>query len=164
MSILRQAICHLHEEETALAEAYRAVADRHPAELTLGHTCRRFADQCAARAEGLRPFAERHGAHLPGTTLRRLRGQVLAPVRRLAGGALTRTRLSGLMLLVDLRQILAMTHRSAMDWVLLGESGHAAHDPDLRAHAGSAQPEKELQIRWARARIRQLAPQPLVFS
>ena len=162
--MLRQAICHLHDEEIELAEAYRAAADHHPADLPLGHLCRRFADQCEARAEGLRPLAERHGAHLPGTALRRLRGQVLAPVRRLAGGSLTRTRLSALVLLVDLRRLLAMTQRSAMDWVLLAESGHAAHDPDLRAHAGAARPEKEIQIRWARTRLRDLAPQVLAFS
>lgn len=162
--MLRQAICHLHDEEIDLAEAYRAVADHHPADRGLGHACRRFADQCAARAEGLRPFAERHGAHLSGTALRRVRGQVLAPVRRLAGGALDRTRISGLLLLVDLRRLLALTHRSAMDWVLMDESGQAAHDPDLRALAGSARPEKEAQLRWARARLRQLAPQVPVFS
>lgn len=162
--MLGRALAYVHGEELDLADAYRAVADKHAEELDLAHTCRRFAEQCERRAEGLRPFVEKYGAHAGGTLSRRIRGEVLGGARRLAGKVLFRSGVSGTELLIDLRRLYGVAHGSAIDWLLLGEAGHAAHDSALRDHAGSARPEKEVQIRWIKTRLRQSAPQVLVFS
>lgn len=162
--MLGKALAHLHGEELELADAYRAVADKHSEELDLAHTCRRFAEQCERRAEELRPFLEKYGAHAGGALSRRIRGEVLGGVRRLAGKVLFRAEVSGAELLLDLRRFFRAAQGSALDWVLVGEAGHAAHDSALRDHAESARLEKEVQIRWIKTMLRQVAPQVLVFS
>jgi hypothetical protein len=162
--MLGKAIARIHDEELDLADTFRVVADAHAAEIDLAHLCRRFADQCQHRAEGLRPFAQKYGAHLGGVLSRRFRSEVVGGARHIVGKLLHRTELSGAELLLDLRRLFAMAHRSKMDWVLLREAGHAAHNHALRAYAEAAQPEKDVQIRWLETRLRQSAVQVIVFS
>jgi hypothetical protein len=161
--ILGLALTRLYREEVRLADTFRAVADHHPADRDLAHLCMQLASECDRRAEGLRPFADKHGALL-WAGFRHLGSAALGGARRAAGQALTRSKLSGLVLLLDLRRLHRQAQGSAMDWVLVREAAHAARDPGLRDHAASAGPEKEVQIRWIKTRLKQIAAQVLVFS
>jgi hypothetical protein len=162
--MLDKAIALVHGEELDLAAALRSAADAHAAEPDFAHLCRRFADQCQARAEGLAPFASTYGAGLGAAWTRRVRTSLVGAARLVLGKAISRTELAGVEKVLDLRRLHGMASRLAMDWVLMRQSGHAAHDAALRDYAESAEPEKAIQIRWLTTKLKESAPQVIVFS
>ncbi|MDC0680787.1 hypothetical protein [Sorangium atrum] len=162
--LLGNALHRLHEAEANLGESFRAAAERHADHLDIAHLCLRFAAQCERRAEGLRPFARKHGVRLEGALERRIGEELRSGARRALAKVRPRTGVAGAELFADLRRLYPMAHDCEIGWVLLGEAGHAARDEGLKAFAEAALPEKEVQIRWLKTTLRESAVQLLVFS
>ena len=142
----------LHQAELGLAQAYRDVDEAHGDEPDVRVLCLRFADQCAAHAEAVAPFADRYGEDRPEEP-ERLHSELF-------GG----TREGGLGLLRDLHDLYLMATECEVTATLVGQAAQGARDQDLLEVVERCQGEVAAQLKWLRTRMKQAAPQALVVA
>jgi len=154
---LDEAINGVRGAEADLARRLRTVGERHAAEQDVYHLGHTLAKQSAEHVRRLDPFAERYGARTgeidaesPG---------LLESVRHKGAELLGRSTLSGSLLLHDLRELYLAAQETEIAWVMLIQSAQAVRDADLLAAAGPCHAETETCAKWARSRIKELAPQ-----
>ena len=154
---LDKAIDGVRQAEADLARRLRTVGERHAAEQDLYHLGHTLARQCAEHVRRLAPFAERYGARSgeidpdsPG---------LLESVRHKGAELLGRSTASGAALLHDLRGLYLAAQETEIAWVMLIQAAQAVRDADLLAVAGPCHAEIETCAKWARSRIKEVAPQ-----
>src|SRR6478609_6613993 len=101
----------LHQSEAELAGAFGRVAEHHGAEPDVTTLCQRFAAECAAHVERLKPLAARYGQGAPE-----------AP-EDLKVVLFHGTRSGGLGLLRDLHDLWLLAHEVQLCWVVLRQAG-----------------------------------------
>jgi hypothetical protein len=142
----------LHAAENRLAEAFHEVADAHREEVDVFHLCHRLAEQCDAHARQLSPFAARYGEAAedePG---------------KLHSAIFQRGRTGPLALLRDLQDLYLMTAECDLAWSVVGQAAQGARDGDLLQVVETCEAETAMQMKWARSRIKEAAPQALVVA
>jgi hypothetical protein len=142
----------LHHAETALARAFRDVAETHGDEPDVRHLCQRLADECGEHAERLRPFADRYGEEADDEP-ERLRSELF-----------TGTRSGPLGLLRDLHDLYLMAAECDVAWTLVGQAAQGARDRDLLDVVEHCETQTAVQLKWLRTRMKQAAPQALVVA
>src|SRR5829696_6282775 len=140
----------LHKAQANLAAAFREVADGHPEEVDVVHTCHRLAQECDRHAQGLAPFVERYGEDPPEEP------------DRLHSEIFKGSRSGGLGLLRDLQDLYLMAAECDISWTLVGQAAQGLRDDDLLEVVQSNEQGTALQLKWLRTRMKQAAPQALV--
>jgi hypothetical protein len=142
----------LHAAEARLAETFREIGDAHREEVDVFHMCKRLAEQCDTHAERLKPFAQRYGE------------QADDEPERLHSAIFQRGRSGPLALLRDLQDLYLMASECDLAWTVVGQAARGARDPDLLAAVRACETETAAQLKWARSRIKEAAPQALVVA
>jgi hypothetical protein len=154
---LDEAIDGVRQAEADLARRLRTVGERHAAEQDVYHLGHTLARRCAEHVRRLAPFAERYGARAgeidpdsPG---------LLESARHKGAELLGRSTLSGSALLHDLRGLYLAAQETEIAWLMLIQAAQAVRDAELLATAQPCHAETETCAKWARSRIKELAPQ-----
>ncbi len=142
----------LHAAQERLAAAFREVADGHREEVDVFHTCHRLAEQCDAHAERLAPFVARYGEVADDEP------------ERLHSAIFQSGRSGPLALLRDLQDLYLMACECDLAWTVVGQAAQGARDSELVDTVGACEAETATQIKWARSRIKEAAPQALVVA
>ncbi len=161
---LGMAIKELHEAETALAEQFRTVGERHAAEHDVYHACATLAKQCHAHAEQLRPAAARYEEQLPEQDPPEPGEGLLAGLRRRGSELTGRQPPAGILLLHDLRRLYLMAQECEIDWEMVGQGAKAARDRELLGTVSECMEQTAVQVKWLKTRIKEAAPQTLTVG
>jgi len=133
-----------HQAQTALAGAFRQVADAHGDEPDLAHLCEILATQCDTHAARLKPFAP---------------ADADAPTHAFGG-----PRSGPLGLLRDLLDLYVLASACDMAWTIVGQAARGARNEDLLGVVTACESETAIQLKWLTTRIKQAAPQTLVVA
>ncbi len=142
----------LHRAEANLADAFGQVAEGHREEVDVHALAMRFAAECEAHADALRPFAERYGEEAEDEP------------DRLYSELFSGTRSGGLGLLRDLHDLFLMASEAEIAWTLVGQAAQAARDRDLLRVVERCEAQTGRQLKWLRSRMKEAAPQALVAA
>jgi len=142
----------LHKAQSNLAAAFREVADGHPEEVDVMHTCNRLAQECDRHAEQLAPFVERYGEDAPEEP------------DRLHSEIFKGSRTGGLGLLRDLQDLYLMAAECDVSWTLVGQAAQGLRDDELLEVVQADEQRTALQLKWLRTRMKEAAPQALVVA
>ena len=142
----------LHKAQVNLAAAFREVADGHPDEVDVVHTCNRLAQECDRHAEQLAPFVERYGEDPPEEP------------DRLHSEIFKGSRSGGLGLLRDLQDLYLMAAECDVSWTLVGQAAQGLRDDELLEVVQADEQRTALQLKWLRTRMKEAAPQALVVA
>ncbi|MFF9482793.1 hypothetical protein [Streptomyces sp. NPDC014733] len=155
MNSVHTLLRHLHADVTALAAAYRDVAQRRPDDAGTHYPARTVAGQCDRHAACLRAWAERFGAALPPPAA--------APSAE-RGAADGHPPPPDRDLLDDLYLLHAKAHAAHLRWVVLGQIAQALREPELLAAATDCREETATQIGWLTTRVKEAAPQAVIVG
>jgi hypothetical protein len=142
----------LHAAEDRLADAFREVGAGRSDEVDVFHMCRRLAEQCDTHAERLAPFAARYGEAADDEP------------DRLHSAIFQGPREGGLGLLRDLQDLYLMAAECDLAWAVVGQAAQGVRDTELLGVVEACAPETGMQLKWARSRIKEAAPQALVVA
>ncbi|WP_336054842.1 hypothetical protein [Streptomyces sp. CA2R101] len=153
----------LHQAETELADAYRAVAAAQTADPGTYYPCHTLAGQCDQHADRVRAWAERLRTSLhpparpeaPSTGRDALRHNSLELLGRRPGSGL---------LLRDLSQLYVRAQTVSIHWIMLGQVAHALGDHDLLADVSTLHRENLTQAKWIKTRLKEATPQLLLAA
>ncbi|MGW1835206.1 hypothetical protein [Streptomyces sp. NPDC002067] len=157
MNSVHTLLRHLHADVTALAAAYRDVADRRPDDAGTRYPARTVAAQCDRHAACVRDWAERFGPALPPS------GSAPAPpAGRDAADGRTPPPDGGL--LDDLYLLHAKAQAAQVRWTVLVQVAQALREPELLAAATACRDETATQIAWITTRLKEAAPQAVIMA
>jgi hypothetical protein len=142
----------LHAAQERLAVAFREVGAGHRDEVDVLHMCDRLAEQCDAHAARLAPFAARYGERADDEP------------ERLHAAIFQGTREGGLGLLRDLHDLYLMATECELAWAVVGQAARGVRDAGLLDVVEACEQETAAQVKWARSRIKEAAPQALVVA
>jgi hypothetical protein len=142
----------LHGAEVRLADAFRDVGAAHRAEVDVFHTCARLAEQCDSHAARLAPFAARYGERADDEP------------ERLHSAIFQGAREGGIGLLRDLQDLYLMAAEADLAWTVIGQAAQGVRDRALLRVVEECEHETAMQLKWARSRMKEAAPQALVVA
>jgi len=142
----------LHAAERRLAEALREVASARREDVDVFHVCQRLAEQCDAHEQRLAPFIERYGEAAESEP------------DRLHSAIFQSGRSGPLALLRDLQDLYLMAAECDLAWTVVGQAAQGARDAELLEVVRACEGETAMQMKWARGRIKEAAPQALVVA
>jgi hypothetical protein len=151
----------LHDAETALADDFRKVGQRHPLEPELWYGCETAAQQCDARATRLRKAAERYGERISDPHEAGLVASAMSHIRRSLGETLGQRPSSGLLMLRDLRQLYMAAEEVDFYWIGLGQVAQAKRDAELLETVDMLHRQLLTQVKWLKTRLKESSPQVL---
>lgn len=161
MKKIKLVIRDLHHAERRLARQLWRLADRHQADHEIHHVARDLARWSQRHVGELARVGSRHGVRLAAD----VDGEAGLPAgasRRRAPWMVGRRSAPAMLLLADLRRLYRDASTVSLDWELLAQAAQAARQPDLLALATSCHPDTLRQVRWANAKLKELASQALV--
>jgi hypothetical protein len=141
-----------HRAETALADAFHRVAEAHANDPDVYYLCHTFGNQTGRHVELLAPIEGRYAQSAPPAPDQLHDGPFAGPRDGLIG------------LLRDLHELYRMASGCAIAWGLLGQAAQGARDGELFRVVKTCDGETEIQVRWLRMRLSQLAPQALLVG
>lgn len=153
----------LHDAETDLAHQYRVVANRQAAAHDIYYMCHTLAGQADEHAERIRRMADKFGKQLSAPGADRITN-VLSGLRHKTSELVGRRSTTGLLLLRDLRELFLMAQEVNIHWIALGQVAQAVRDHELLDEVSGLHKETLTQIKWAKTRIKEAAPQVLVVA
>ncbi len=149
------------EAEEDLAEKLGRLSGRHATEhdvYQLGHA---LAERCREHLAALAPFTEQVGADTPDEDAGAAKHGAADALRRATATVLGRSEITGMMLLLDLRDTYLTAQNAEISWVILLQTAKAARQGELEKVASSCGEEAEGTGKWLRTRIKQATPQVL---
>jgi hypothetical protein len=158
------ALKELYRAEEELADEYVEVGERLAVEHDVWYDCRRFAEQCHAHAEAIRPFAAFHDAELSPPDEDTVGETTTAALRHKLSEMLGRRPESGLLLLRSIRQLYLQAHEVSFHWIVAGQLAQATRDPELLALVDDLHRETLTQIKWLKTQVKQSSPQALAVG
>ena len=164
MNKIGMALKELYEAEEELADEYVKVGERLAAEHDVWYDCKRFAEQCHAHADAIRPFASAHEEDLPPADDGTVGETTTAALRHTLSEALGRRPESGLLLLRSLRQLYLQAQEVSFHWIVAGQLAQATRDHELLAVVDELHRETLTQIKWLKTQVKQSSPQALVVG
>ncbi|MFH8371708.1 hypothetical protein [Streptomyces sp. NPDC018031] len=155
-------LVELHDAETALADEFRAVAERQAADPGTHHPCHTLARQCDDHAARVRAAAGRHATGIPGPHQPRGVTGAVETARHWGAGLIGRHQHHpGLRLLRDLGRLYLTATAVDLHWILLGQTAQAVRDAGLLAECAPLHRETRTQLAWISTRLKEAAPQVL---
>jgi hypothetical protein len=142
----------LHRGEQTLASSYRQVADGHPDEPDVVHTCALLAQECDAHVRRLEPLVRRYGEEPSGEP------------ERLHAVGLSETRTGPLGLLRDLHDLYVLASFVDLTWILVGQAGQGARDEEIGAAVTASAGELTRHLSFLKTRTKEAAPQALLVA
>lgn len=151
------AIADLHRSESHLARALRDLADQHRVDHEVFHVARDIAEWSQQHVRRLAEVGSHFGLDLDAEAERdsTLVGRLKQKGAELAG----RRPEPGLLLLAQLRDVHLEAAAVSLDWEVLAQTAQAMKDPELLGLAQDCHPQTLRQLRWANAKVKELAPQ-----
>jgi hypothetical protein len=149
------------EAEEDLAEKLGRLSGRHATEhdvYQLGHA---LAERCREHLAALAPFTEQVGADTPDEDAGAAKHGAADALRRATATVLGRSEITGMMLLLDLRDAYLTAQNAEISWVMLLQTAKAARQGELEKVAASCREETEGTGKWLRTRIKVSTPQVL---
>lgn len=154
----------LHNAETEMANAYRAVAERQSADHGTYYPCQTLAPQCDQHAEQIRAWGERFQMTIPAPKHSAALTTMVDGMRHKSSELIGRHPVSGLLLLRDLRELYMKAEAVNINWVMLGQAARALRDHDLLTGVTALHQQTVTQSKWVKTRIKNAAPQILVVA
>ncbi|AWZ23462.1 hypothetical protein CEJ39_04035 [Rhodococcus pyridinivorans] len=160
MNKVSLAIRELHRSENDLATELLRTADRHKVDHEIFHVARDIADWSQQHVRELARAGhdydldlddEPQGVH-----------EVLAEVRRKGSEMLGRRHTPSVLLLRDLRTVHRMAAGVSLDWEILAQTAQALSDRELLALSERCHPQTLRQLRWANAKLKEIAAQTVI--
>lgn len=148
------------DAEEDLAEQLSRLAGRHATEHDVYHLGNQMAARCREHLEQLAPFTEELGASSPDTAAGES-GDARRAMRRMVAAAAGRSEITGMVLLMDLREAYLTAQRTEVTWVILQQASAAARHQPLHELAMSGVEETAGTAKWLRTRLKETAPQVL---
>jgi hypothetical protein len=164
MNKVGMALKELYRAEEELSDEYVKVGERLAAEHDVWYDCKRFAEQCHAHADAIRPFASAHEEDLPPADDATVGETTTAALRHKLSEALGRRPESGLLLLRSLRQLYLQAQEVSFHWIVAGQLAQATRDHELLALVDELHRETLTQIKWLKTQVKQASPQALVVG
>jgi hypothetical protein len=158
------ALKELYEAEEELADEFVKVGERLAAEHDVWYECKRFAEQCHAHADALRPFAAKHDEQLAPADDAAVGETTTAALRHKLSEALGRRPESGLLLLRSLRQLYLQAQEVSFHWLVAGQLAQATRDWELLALVDDLHRETLTQIKWLKTQAKIASPQALAVG
>lgn len=155
---IAKAIEEVRKAETELAEQLQAVGEKHASEADIYHLSHTLANQCAEQLAHLAPAAERYGAPVTPDDVDHPPGPVRT-LRRKASQAVRGSKVTGLMLINDLRGLYLDAQDAEMAWTVLLQAAKARRDQELVEVASHCQEHAQTRAKWVRMRLKEAAPQ-----
>jgi len=150
----------LHRAENDLAHELLQVADRHKVDHEIFHVARDLAHWSQRHVTDIAEIALRYGEELDprpeGEAT--LAARALDTVSELTG----RSRLPGLVMLRDLREVYLKAAGVSVDWEMLSQAAQGIKHTDLLEVAQRCRPETQRQMQWANAKLKESSTQVLV--
>ena len=156
MNKIGLALRELYRAEEELADEYVKAGERLAAEHELWYDCRRFAQQCHAHADAIRPFwaaglgyqerlgsqgVELHDPHGRGPVLW---FQLMDPPRTGRGRF--------------------QAQEVSFHWIVAGQLAQATRDHELLELVDELHRETLTQVKWLKTQVKQASPQALVVG
>jgi hypothetical protein len=161
---LDKAVHLVGEAEEDLAEKLSKLAGRHATEHDIYHLGHTLAERSREHLTKLKPFADDLGAARPDLEAGTATSRPTDTLRRAAGTILGRSEVTGVVLLLDLRDAYLTAQAAEINWVILLQTAKAARHLDLETLATSCREETEGTAKWLRTRIKETTPQVLATS
>jgi hypothetical protein len=156
---LDKAVALVREAEEDLAEKLAKLAGRHATEHDLYHLGHALAERSREHLDKLTPVAEALGTDTPDTEAGTSQGGAADSVRRMAATVLGRSEVTGMMLVLDLRDAYLVAQRVEITWVILLQAAKAARHAELEQLATSCREEAEGTAKWLRTHLKTSSPQ-----
>jgi hypothetical protein len=154
------AIAELHASETHLASSLRRLSDRHKVDHEVFHVARDLARWSDEHAGRLAEIGRHYAVDLDGDGQH---GSALVSRIRQKGAELAGRRPEpGLLLLTQLRDLHLEAASVSLDWEVLAQTAQAMKDAELLGVVEECHPETLRQLRWANAKVKELAAQAMV--
>jgi hypothetical protein len=141
--------------EQALADSFRTVADGHPQQADIFHTCRAMAAMSDAHLAALAPLAQRYQEQTDTEDLEE-------PERMHAAG-LPAIRQGQVGLLRDLQDLHLLATLVQTTWTVLAQGAQGLRDNELLQIATASNTETSRQLSWLVTRMK-AAPQALIVA
>ncbi|MCO5970799.1 hypothetical protein [Actinoallomurus soli] len=152
----------LHRAETRLGAEFRRVAGREAADQEVYYVCRDLARQCDERAAAIRRLGTRYGRSIAAPSGPGPLRTALTELRRRASCLLGRQRISGLLLLRDLRALFLAAQAANVAWIAVGQLAQALKDGEMLTLVNGLHKENLTQIKWIKSKVREASPQALL--
>jgi len=138
--------------ERQLSDAFALLADRHAREADIRDQGTLMAKWSAEHIESLEPMVERYGK------------AVSERPERLRSALLSGTRVGGLGLLMDLKDVSLLVHEQELTWESLWEASQALKDADFVKLVEQGREQTKRQQDWLKSRMKQSAGQILTVA
>jgi len=158
------AIGELHRAENSLAAALVALADEQRTDHEIHHVARDIAGWSREHVAGLARVGRDYGLDLDEQPSRRARDDdsLAQLAKRKTAEAVGRFHAPALLLLADLRHVHRVAAGVSLDWEVLAQSAQALKDEELLDLAQDCHPQTLRQLRWANAKVKEIAAQVMV--
>jgi hypothetical protein len=164
MNKIGLALRELYRAEEELADEYVKVGERLATEHDVWYDCKRFAEQCHAHANAIRPFALLHETELDEADDATVGETTTAALRHKLAELLGRRPESGILLLRSLRQLYLQAHEVSFHWLIAGQLAQATRDRELLELVDTLHRETLTQIKWLKTQAKLASPQALVVG
>lgn len=149
----------LSSAEEDLARELRAVAGRQSAEHEVYFGALSLAGQCIARAGRVAALADRYGTQIPVKVEEPgVWESLLIKAQREVSEAVGRQRVSGLVLLRDLRKLHLQAMEVDFHWTLAGQIAQAVRDPELLAGCLEMHEQATTAAKWILTQVKVHSP------
>lgn len=160
MNKLALAIAELHRSENDLAGELLRMSDRHKVDHEVFHVARDIAGWSRQHVRELAAVGTDYGLDLGADPVHD--PTMLAKVRQKGSELLGRHHKPALLLLRDLREVHRKAAGVSLDWEILAQTAQALGDRELLAAAKRCHPQTLRQLRWANAKLKEIAAQAMV--
>ena len=160
MNKVALAIEELHRSENDLADELLQVSDRHKVDHEVFHVARDIAGWSQQHVQELAAVGTDYGLDLDADPVHD--SAMLAKVRRKGSELLGRHHTPALLLLRDLREVHQKAAGVSLDWEVLAQTAQALSDRELLAVTKRCHPQTLRQLRWANAKLKEIAAQAMV--
>lgn len=151
------ALEELHRAENELTVTLLEVADRQKADHEVFHVARDIAGWSREHVARIAELGSTYGVDLEPEA--RSEPGLLARAQQRTAELIGRHHDAGLLLLADLRRVHLLAAGVSLDWEILAQTAQALKDESLLALATGCHPQTLRQLRWANAKIKEVAPQ-----
>jgi hypothetical protein len=157
-------IIGLHGAENELATALTNLADAQKTDHEIFHIARDLSgwsrEHVAVLAETGRHYDLSLPAEPQGPSIDE--SSISQKAKRKGAEVIRRFHEPSVLLIAELRDVHLLAAGVSVDWEVLAQCAQAMHDRELLGLAQECHPQTLRQLRWANAKIKELAPQALV--
>ncbi|MFD6860647.1 hypothetical protein ACFWCF_25335 [Rhodococcus sp. NPDC060090] len=162
MNKVAMVIEELHRSENDLASELLQISDRHKVDHEIYYLGRDLARWSQQHVTELAHVGRDYDLDMDAEPDKD--PNILAQLRQKGSELLGRHHAPSLLLLRDLREIHRKAAGVSLDWEILAQSAQALNDRELLAATKRCHPQTLRQLRWANAKLKEIAAQAIVTA